>query len=100
MQQALLEGQVGLATLAGAGMPQFAIEPEAAPANPFGVFREGGPMRAFLPALLLMSLALTPASAAEEGSVLVTTMWRRVGSSLPDIITAYKGRPVRRSMAA
>ena len=40
LQQALLEGQVGLATLAGAGMPQFAIEPEAAPADPFGVFRE------------------------------------------------------------
>ncbi len=44
-------------------------------------------MRAFLPALL-MSLALTPASAAEEGSVLVTTMAPRRGS-LPDIITAY-----------
>ena len=44
-------------------------------------------MRAFLPALL-MSLALTPASAAEEGSVLVTTMAPRQGS-LPDIITAY-----------
>jgi outer membrane protein TolC len=40
LQQALLEGQVGLATLAGAGMPQFAIEPEAAPADPLGVFRE------------------------------------------------------------
>jgi membrane fusion protein, multidrug efflux system len=44
-------------------------------------------MRAFLPALL-MSLALTPASAAEEGSVLVTTMAPRQGS-LPDIVTAY-----------
>jgi hypothetical protein len=40
LQQALLEGQVGLATLAGAGMPQFAIEPEAVPPDPFGVFRE------------------------------------------------------------
>jgi outer membrane protein TolC len=40
LQQALLEGQVGLATLAGAGMPQFAIEPEAPPADPLGVFRE------------------------------------------------------------
>jgi len=44
-------------------------------------------MRAFLPALL-MSLALSPASAAEEGSVLVTTMAPRQGS-LPDIVTAY-----------
>jgi membrane fusion protein, multidrug efflux system len=35
-----------------------------------------------------MSLALSPASAAEEGSVLVTTMAPRQGS-LPDIITAY-----------
>jgi hypothetical protein len=35
-----LEGQAGLATLAGAGMPQFGIEPEAAPADPLGVFRE------------------------------------------------------------
>ena len=35
-------------------------------------------MRAILPALL-MSLALTPASAAKEGSVLVTTMAPRRG---------------------
>ncbi len=35
-----------------------------------------------------MSLSLTPASAAEEGSVLVSTMAPRQGS-LPDIITAY-----------
>ncbi len=40
LQQALLEGQVGLATLVGAGMPQVAIEPEAPPADPLGVFRE------------------------------------------------------------
>jgi len=44
-------------------------------------------MRAFLLALLV-SLALTPASGAEEGSVLVTTMAPRQGS-LPDIVTAY-----------
>ncbi len=44
-------------------------------------------MRAFLPALL-MFLALSPASAAEGGSVLVTTMAPRQGS-LPDIVTAY-----------
>lgn len=40
LQQALLEGQAGLALLVGAGMPQFAIEPEAPPADPLGVFRE------------------------------------------------------------
>lgn len=40
LQQALLEGQAGLAMLVGAGMPQFAIEPEAPPADPLGVFRE------------------------------------------------------------
>jgi outer membrane protein TolC len=40
LQQALLEGQVGLATLVGAGMPQVVIEPEAPPADPLGVFRE------------------------------------------------------------
>ncbi len=40
LRQALLEGQAGLATLTGAGMPQFGIEPEAPPADPFGVFRE------------------------------------------------------------
>ena len=40
LQQALLEGQVGLATLVGAGTPQVAIQPEAPPADPLGVFRE------------------------------------------------------------
>jgi outer membrane protein TolC len=40
LQQALLEGQVGLATLVGTGMPQVVIEPEAPPADPLGVFRE------------------------------------------------------------
>ena len=40
LQQALLEGQVGLATLVGTGMPQVAIEPEAPPADPLGIFRE------------------------------------------------------------
>ncbi len=44
-------------------------------------------MRAFL-AVFLMSLALSPVSAAEEGSVLVTTMTPRQGS-LRDIVTAY-----------
>jgi outer membrane protein TolC len=38
LQQALLEIQVGLATLVGAGMPQVEIEPEAPPADPLGVF--------------------------------------------------------------
>jgi outer membrane protein TolC len=40
LQQALLEGQVGLATLVGAGMPQIEIEPEVPPAGPLGIFRE------------------------------------------------------------
>jgi outer membrane protein TolC len=40
LRQALLEGQAGLATLAGTGMPQFGIEPEAPPADPLSVFRE------------------------------------------------------------
>jgi len=40
LQQAILEGQVGLATLIGANMPRAAIEPEAPPADPLGVFRE------------------------------------------------------------
>lgn len=40
LQQALIEGQVGLATLIGAGMPRAAIEPEAPPVDPLGVFRE------------------------------------------------------------
>jgi outer membrane protein TolC len=40
LQQAILEGQVGLATLTGAGMPQAAIAPEEPPADPFGIFRE------------------------------------------------------------
>lgn len=40
LQQAMLEGQVGLATLIGANMPRAVIEPEAPPANPLGVFRE------------------------------------------------------------
>ena len=44
-------------------------------------------MKAFMLALL-MSLSLTQASAAKEGSVLVTTMAPRQGS-LPDIVTAY-----------
>jgi membrane fusion protein, multidrug efflux system len=44
-------------------------------------------MRAILPALLV-SLALSPASVAEEGSVFVTTMAPHQGS-LPDIIAAY-----------
>ena len=34
LQQALLEGQVGLATLVGASMPQIEIEPELPPAGP------------------------------------------------------------------
>ena len=40
LQQALLEGQVGLATLAGTGMPQFADRAGGGAAHPFGVFRE------------------------------------------------------------
>ena len=40
LQQAILEGQVGLATLIGANMPRAAIEPEAPLANPLGTFRE------------------------------------------------------------
>ena len=39
LQQALLEGQVGLATLFGAGMPQIEIEPKVPLAGPLGVFR-------------------------------------------------------------
>ncbi len=38
LQQAILEGQVGLATLVGAGMPQIEIEPDLPPAG-----RLGGP---------------------------------------------------------
>jgi hypothetical protein len=46
-------------------------------------------MRALLLLLaLLVALALMPASAAEQGSVLVTIMMPRKGS-LPDIVTAY-----------
>lgn len=46
-------------------------------------------MRALLLLLtLLVALALMPSSAAEEGSVLVTTIMPRKGS-LPDIVTAY-----------
>jgi outer membrane protein TolC len=37
LQQALLEGQVALATLTGAGMPQIHIEPERPPADPLGL---------------------------------------------------------------
>lgn len=40
LQQAILEGQVRLATLGGISMPQVAIESEAPPADPLGVFRE------------------------------------------------------------
>ncbi|WP_298252124.1 TolC family protein [Bradyrhizobium sp.] len=40
LQQAMLEGQVGLATLVGAGMPQIEIEPEVPRAGPFGGFPE------------------------------------------------------------
>lgn len=40
LQQALLEGQVGLATLVGAGLPRILIEPEPPPADPLGIFRQ------------------------------------------------------------
>lgn len=40
LQQALLEGQVGLATLVGAGLPSVTIEPEGAPADPLGLLRQ------------------------------------------------------------
>ena len=40
LQQALLDGQVGLATLVGAGFPVVTIEPEAPPYNPLGLLRQ------------------------------------------------------------
>ncbi len=40
LEQALLEGQVALATLVGAGFPIVIIPPEAPPADPLGIFRE------------------------------------------------------------
>jgi len=39
LQQAMLEGQVTLATLTGAGMPRITIEPEAPPADVLGIFQ-------------------------------------------------------------
>lgn len=39
LQQALLEGQVGLATLVGSGMPHVRIAPEPPPADPIGMLR-------------------------------------------------------------
>jgi len=43
LQQALLEGQVALASLTGAGLPRITIGPEAPPADILGIFR--GPSR-------------------------------------------------------
>jgi outer membrane protein TolC len=40
VQQALLDGQVELATLIGAGMPQASIGPEPTPADVLGLFQE------------------------------------------------------------
>lgn len=40
LQQALLDGQVGLATLVGAGFPVVEIEPEAPPYNPLGLLHQ------------------------------------------------------------
>ncbi len=37
LQQAILEGEVALATLTGAGMPRVTIAPEPPPADPFGL---------------------------------------------------------------
>jgi outer membrane protein TolC len=39
LQQAMLDGQAALATLTGAGLPRVAIEPEAPPADIFGLFQ-------------------------------------------------------------
>ena len=39
VQQALLDGQVELATLIGAGMPQVSIGPEPPPADVLGLFQ-------------------------------------------------------------
>ena len=39
LQQAMLEGQIGLATLVGAGFPSVQIEPEGPPADPLGLLR-------------------------------------------------------------
>lgn len=42
LEQAVLEGEVALATLVGAGFPSVTIPPEPSPADPFGLLRMVG----------------------------------------------------------